>query len=144
MSSCQHKTKHFYDEKDIVNDGAAYCTLCGEAFSEDTLRLIERAEKAEARVEELERENRRLKILSGAFRGVVEGDVKDKMVKFWMKQDDISMNAALKFYWCRDAELLCNKLAEPCWFIPDDKETCFELEDGNWVSPRNIIVEVDE
>ncbi len=101
-----------------------------------------RAEKAEAKVKELEAEKRTILRKTGCFKGVVEGDPLEKMIEWWMEDEGVTRYEAIMYYYNHESHNLASRLSEPCWFVPDGEDACFELEDFNFVIPQKIISRV--
>ena len=104
--------------------------------------LEERASKAkmlEERVKELERENLDIFRKTGCFKGFVEGDVQERFFEWWMDIEGIPITQAIDSYCDNNFAKLASRLTEPCWFIPDDYDVCFEYKDHTIAIPQKII-----
>ena len=91
------------------------------------------------RVKELKIEKHTILRRTGCFKGVVEGDPLEKMIAWWMENEGATRDEAIMHYYNYESHHLASRLSEPCWFIPDGKDTCFELEDYNFLLPQKLI-----
>lgn len=90
-------------------------------------------------ITELKKKYNRLFSAAGAFKGFIEGDVEERMIQWWMYDERCSRKQAIEYYYDDSFPALCERLKSECVFIKDDKRTCFEVEDNNFIIPINII-----
>lgn len=81
------------------------------------------------------------------FEALAPANFTGRMIQFWMKDDNISRDEALK-YINDDFKALADRISNRvCKFKPDlgykykefEGAFCFEIEDNNWVIPVEIL-----
>lgn len=83
------------------------------------------------------------------FEAKVPEDFEEQMIKFWMKDENVTREEAMGFYHDDDFKSLCSRLSGGGIhaFNPDlgytkrdiDGTLCFEWKDNNFVIPVSIL-----